>query len=416
MSVRARLWFWAGLVALLLLPAPMPARAELTALARLDGAETTLTDIAGAPDNDAAGGIAITLAISQKVPYRVFILSDPPRLVMDFREVDFGQTEPARVDHSAHVLALAWGPFRPGWSRLVAELDGAFRLASAQETAQGDSARITLRLVPADPASAAAVAPPADPGWDLPPPAPVAPPKARQDGSRPLMVVLDPGHGGLDPGAEAGAMRESRLVLAFAQDLAEVLRRAGMNVALTRLDDSFVPLEARVTIARAAGADLFLSIHADALEQGVATGATVYKLAPDGGDAVGRQLAERHDRADLLAGVDLAQHDDVVADVLMDMARLETGPRADRLAARLAQAMEVAGIKLHRHPIQEAEFSVLKSPDIPSVLLEIGFLSSAADRQRFADPVWRAAMTEAIRAALATWAEEDAAEARKLRQ
>lgn len=395
--------------------AASPVAAELTALARLDAAESAVTDIPGDSASDRPAGIALRLSLSQKVPYRVFFLPDPSRLVVDFREVDFGQSDPASADRSAHVRTLSWGPFRPGWSRLVAELDGAYRLESAEETDAPGGARIDLRLVAGEPDLAAAVQA-SDPGWDLPPPATVGAPKARQDGSQPLVVVLDPGHGGLDPGAEAGKMREAWIVLAFAHELADVLRRAGMIVEVTRSDDTFVPLEARISIARAAGADLFLSVHADALESGVATGATVYKLSQDASDDAARQLAERHDRADLLAGVDLADQDDEIAGVLMDMARTETGPRADRLAARLAEAIGAAGVKLHRHPIQQAAFSVLKSPDIPSVLLEIGFLSSALDRERFADPVWRAAMIEAIRAAIVTWGEEDAEEARKLRQ
>ncbi len=408
-----RRWLIAA-AAIAALLAASPASAELTALARLDPSASGVTDIPAAIAGGQTGGIVLSLALSQKVPYRVFFLADPPRLVVDFREVDFGQSDPSAADRSAHVQGLSWGAFRPGWSRLVAELDGPYLLETAQEIDTAGGARIDLRLVPGG--ADAAVGQPADPGWDLPPPAPVSAPKARQDGNRPLVVVLDPGHGGLDPGAEAGKLREAWVVLAFADELAEVLRRAGMVVEVTRSDDTFVPLEARISIARAAAADLFLSIHADALEEGVATGATVYKLSLDASDDAARQLAERHDRADLLAGVDLTEQDDQIAGVLMDMARIETGPRADRLAARLAEAIGASGVKLHRHPIQQAAFSVLKSPDIPSVLLEIGFLSSARDRERFADPVWRAAMVEAIRAGIATWAEEDAAEARKLRQ
>uniref|UniRef100_UPI0039B8BAF2 N-acetylmuramoyl-L-alanine amidase family protein n=1 Tax=Albidovulum sp. TaxID=1872424 RepID=UPI0039B8BAF2 len=232
----------------------------------------------------------------------------------------------------------------------------------------------------------------------------------------PLVVVLDPGHGGIDPGAEAGPVHEAGVMLGFARELAEVLRRAGMTVVMTREEDVFVPLETRVSVARATGADVFLSLHADALAEGEATGATVYLLADEASDAASARLAERHDRADLLAGIDLAGQDDLVAAVMMDMARTETRPRSERLAAALAAAIKGKGGRMHRHPVQQAAFSVLKSPDIPSVLLEVGFLSSEADRKRLSDPAWRARMQEAILAALAAWARADAAEAKLIRQ
>jgi N-acetylmuramoyl-L-alanine amidase len=120
-------------------------------------------------------------------------------------------------------------------------------------------------------------------------------------------------------------------------------------------------------------------------------------------------LAERHDRDDLLSGLDLSDQDDLVATVLMDMARTETQPRTVRLAQTLKAAISDAGIKMHRRPLQEGGFSVLKSPDIPSVLIELGFLSSQTDRNRLTDPSWRANMAEALRAGLSAWVQEDRA-------
>lgn len=380
----------------------------LGALARLDPAASSI--------RSEDGGITLRLALSQPVPYRTYFLADPPRLVVEFAEVDFGSAPASGVALPEAVRGLAWGPIGPGWSRLVAVLDGPYRLASATEdTGRADGrAAITLRIRPTDAAGFVTGAPPAP---DRPRPAADLPePKRRQTGEAPLVVVLDPGHGGLDPGAESDGTSEARLMLAFGQELAEVLRRAGMTVILTREKDVFVPLETRISVARAAGADLFLSLHADALAEGEATGATVYRLAETASEAAAAKLAERHDRADLLAGVDLSGHDDTVAGVLMDLARTETQPRADRLAADLVAAIRAEGLKMHRRPIQGAAFSVLKSPDIPSLLLEVGFLSSPADRKRLADPAWRAAMQRAILTAIRSWALADAAEARLIRQ
>lgn len=153
---------------------------------------------------------------------------------------------------------------------------------------------------------------------------------------------------------------------------------------------------------------MFVSLHADALAEGEAVGATIYTLSEEASDAAGVTLAERHDRADLLAGVDLTDQDDLVATVLMDMARTETAPRVDRLAAALEGGIKAADLKMHRRPRQTAGFSVLKSPDIPSVLVELGFLSSDRDLARLQDPAWRARMAAALRDGLAGWAAEDA--------
>ena len=226
----------------------------------------------------------------------------------------------------------------------------------------------------------------------------------------PVVVVLDPGHGGIDPGAEREGQTEAKLMLTFARELKEALLRDGrFKVVMTRNEDVFVPLETRISIARAAGATVFLSLHADALAEGEAQGATVYTLAEEATDEAAQALAERHDRDDLLAGLDLSAQDDVVVTVLMDMARTETQPRVDRLAGHLVGAIKGAELRMHRHPHQQGGFSVLKSPDIPSALVELGFLSSARDLKRLEDPEWRARMAAALVAGLAAWAEEDRA-------
>jgi N-acetylmuramoyl-L-alanine amidase len=358
----------------------------------------------------AAGeGAEIVLALSQPVPWRVRVLDDPARLVIDMREADWTGID--RVPASAPaVTGLSAGVFRPGWSRLVLQLSGPFLPASAEMATDDGGAVVRLRLDPADPAAfAARAALPEPPGWSLPPPTATAPPRPRDDL---LTVVLDPGHGGIDPGAEREGVTEAALMLAFARELQEGLVRAGgFRVVLTRDEDVFVPLETRIAVAHAAGADLFLSLHADALAEGEAVGATLYTLAPEASDAAAVALAERHDRDDLLAGVDLTGQDDLVAHVLMDMARTETAPRSAALAAALAAAIEAEGLPLHREPRQQGSFSVLKSPDIPAVLLEAGFLSSASDFARLTDPDWRARMVGALVAGLGAWAAEDAARA-----
>lgn len=392
-----RAWL-AGLI--LAVAACFPAAAQdLSALARLDPAASSMID--------QGETLSITLQLSQPVPWRVRLADNPRRLIMDFREVDWSGVADMPRD-STRIADLRAGSFRPGWSRLVMELRAPMAVMAA-EMATDTGATVRIDLFPTTPADfARQAALPEPPEWALPKAAALPAPAPR--GTGPLTVVLDPGHGGIDPGAERDGHTEAELMLTFARELKELLvRDGGFRVVMTREEDVFVPLEARISVAHAAGADVFLSLHADALAEGEAVGATIYTLSEDASDEAARALAERHDRDDLLSGIDLTEQDDLVATVLMDMARTETQPRIDRLALALRQSISGAGLKMHRHPIQQAGFSVLKSPDVPSVLIELGFLSSASDLERLIDPEWRANMAAAIRDALRVWAAEDAA-------
>lgn len=380
-----------------LIAAPLAAQ-QLSGLARLD---SDMSYIGAEGDN-----LAISLALSQPVPWRLRLLDNPPRLIMDFREVDWQNLSAMQVDPDA-IIGLRAGVFRPAWSRLVVELNGPMAIGRSEMITQNDIATVNVTLAPSTQAEfAQTAAAPEPPEWQLPKSSALPPPKKLAEGD--LIVVLDPGHGGLDPGAQRDGYNEADLVLTFARELKEILlRNGGFAVVMTRDQDEFVPLEARISIARAAGADVFLSLHADSLSEGEAVGATVYSLSDTASDKASQTLAERHDRDDLLAGVDLTAQDDLVALVLMDMARTQTMPRISSLSKNLAEAIAKAGIQMHRHPEQSAGFSVLKSPDTPSVLLELGFLSSAQDLSNLIDPLWRAQMAEAVSDGLTAWARAD---------
>lgn len=385
---------------------------EFSGLARVDIAESRV--------DDTADGLRIELSLSQGVPYRVFTLDQPARLVLDFREVDWADVSPGMLDQSDRALNVRMGGFRPGWSRMVIDLAGPYLLrSSALEIDEISSkARLEVDLSEGSIAefAAAAGAPPL-PGWDVPETVLKADPRPRQRGDAPLIVVLDPGHGGIDPGAEQGEAIEKDLMLRFARELQEALLRAGgFEVVLTRHDDSFVSLERRVAVAHQARADVFISLHADAVSEGRARGATVYTLSESASDAASAALAERHDRSDMMAGIDLSGSDDVVADVLMDLARMETQPRAQQLAQAIRLSVEESKLPLNSRPDRAAAFSVLKSPDIPSVLLELGFLSSEKDAKNLQNPEWRARMAKAVQNALAAWRIADAAAADLVRQ
>jgi N-acetylmuramoyl-L-alanine amidase len=227
----------------------------------------------------------------------------------------------------------------------------------------------------------------------------------RDDGR--FVVAIDPGHGGIDPGAERAGVTEADLMLALGLELAAALEGAGMEAVLTRGEDVFVPLQERMTRARAGGADVLLSLHADALEEDAARGASVYTLTQEAVDTASGRMVERHEGGDLIAGLDLRGEGDEVATALMDLAREGTVPRSERLAGALAREIAEAGAAVNGRPLRQANLAVLAAADFPSVLLESGFLSDAADRQRLASPEGRAALVRGIVAALEAWAGEE---------
>lgn len=357
--------------------------------------------------------LELTLALEHAVPYRVFLVGDPARLVVDLKGVDLSGMNPADLFGHDLVPALRWGIFQPGWSRVVIELPGPYRIAQAGKASGGAQPRIAIRLHPVPEADFAPRPSAAAALRDLPDPADLPPPGPRPEV---LTVMLDPGHGGFDPGAQVDGATEAALVLTFALELRTELQRRGVNVQMTRDSDIFVGLQARLTMARQAGADLFLSLHADALPQGHAAGATVYVWNPSADDRAAAQLALRHERHDMLRGLDLTGQDDQLAAVMMDFARTDTQPRSEAFARILTSRMALMGIGLHGRPVQGAAFSVLKSPDIPSALLELGFLSDETDRANLTDPLWRARMVEAVADAVTGWWADEAARAGLLRR
>lgn len=390
--------------------APQAISQELSALARVDPAGSSIED-------GWFGRSDITLRLSQGVPYRVFTLDAPARLVVDFREVDFqGLRADALLDGAERIAAARFGAFQPGWSRMVFDLAALMLPREIGMAVEPDTGRATLEIMLKTAEQnefAAASGAPDDPNWV---PAFLSAPAPAPTGEDRFTVVLDPGHGGIDPGAERDGVNENELMLSFGRTLADILRRAGLDVVLTRDEDVFVALQTRVAIAHRVQADLFVSLHADSLSQGEAKGATVYVLSEEASDAATAHLAARHNRSDIIAGADLTGSDDQVAQVLLDLARQETEPRSAALAQALIGAMDAAGGPMNRRPLRKAGFSVLKSADIPSALVEIGFLSSKRDLQNLSDPVWRRGMAEGMARGILAWRDADDARAALVRQ
>ncbi len=232
-------------------------------------------------------------------------------------------------------------------------------------------------------------------------PPPLPPAKPHRDLPDRRVVVIDPGHGGVDPGAiSRSGTYEKKVVLAFAKALRDKLAASGhYKVLMTRDDDTFVRLGDRVKFARRNHADLFIAIHADSLRRGNARGATIYTVSERASDREAAELAAKENRADLIAGVDLVEENEEVTGILLDLAQRETKNHSVYFAKTLISEMK-AKTRMHGRPHRYAGFRVLRAPDVPSVLVELGYLSSRADEKLLLSAQWRArvagAMTKAV--------------------
>jgi N-acetylmuramoyl-L-alanine amidase len=215
--------------------------------------------------------------------------------------------------------------------------------------------------------------------------------------------VIDPGHGGIDNGTIASnGVTEKQIVLDFALLLRDKIEQSGKyRVVLTRTEDTFIPLIDRVRMARIRQAALFLSVHADALRkgEGEAQGATVYTLSETASDAEAARLAENENRADVIAGIDLSHEPGDVADILIDLAQRETKSFSMHFAKMLVGELRHVA-RLHKKPLKSAGFKVLKAPDVPSVLIELGYVSSKGDFKQLMSDAWRARATGSIAQAI----------------
>ena len=223
-----------------------------------------------------------------------------------------------------------------------------------------------------------------------------------------LIVVIDPGHGGLDPGAQVKTVREADLMLSLAQVVVEEVKRLdNTEVILTRTNDQFTSLDKRLMLAVQAGADLFISLHADTVEKGKASGATVYTLSQEASDQASARLAARHGGNELISGVDLTGADTAVTTALMSLLRQENTVRSNAFSKSIIKNLEYLSIKLNPKPSRKANFSVLKLPSVPSVLIETGFMSTSSDLQNLQDRDWAEKFALAISSGILEWVAGD---------
>ena len=320
--------------------------------------------------------------LSQKLDFAAFALANPYRIVLDMPQVAFRLPDKAGDEGRGLVKAFRYGLIMQGGSRVVLDTSGPVKIERAftLEATSDQPARLVVDLATTDRTSfMRALTLDAGPERRVTAKMPDVPKAA--DDSRPL-IVLDPGHGGIDQGARAQSGElEKDIVLQFASTLRARLEQSGKyRVAMTRTDDTFIPLSERVRFGRSHGAARFVSIHCDSLpkSEGQAEGATVYTLSENASDAEAARRAEAENKADAIAGVDLTAEPDDVANILVDLAQRETKTYSAQFARSVVGEMK-ATARMHKHPLKSAGFKVLTAPDVPSVLIELGYLSTKQD-------------------------------------
>lgn len=357
------------------------------------------------------------LDLDKPIQLHAFALADPYRVVVDIPQVSFQLPAGAGTAGRGLIKAFRYGLVMPGGSRIVFDLSGPAKIANAHvlDAANGQPPKLVLELEEIDRTSfvqsLAAESRPqlrpaiADAAGNVIPAttAAVAKPAAPPD-LRPL-IVIDPGHGGIDNGTQASGESEKNLVLGFGLALRDRIEKSGKyRVVMTRTDDTFIPLADRVKVARNQSAALFVSIHADALprHEGDAQGATIYTLSDRASDAEAERLAEAENKADAIGGVNLTEEPTEVADILIDLAQRETRTFSNRFARLLVGEMKTT-VRMHKHPLKSAGFKVLKAPDVPSVLIELGYVSNKGDLEHLVSESWRSRTVGSMAQAIDTF-------------
>ena len=331
-------------------------------------------------------------------------LSRPFRLIIDLPEVEFQLPDGAGTRGRGMVTTWRFGLFAPGKSRVVMDLSGPVRVDKTffLPAVDDQPARLVIDLVKSTPEDFDAFVL-SSRGADKKKVAKKTPKTDRvvgaaKRGDKPL-VVLDPGHGGIDNGATGvGGTLEKAIVLNFANLLKEKLEKSGLyDVHLTREDDTFISLSRRVEIGHELEADLFISIHADSVRRGrkFARGATVYTLSDKASDQLSAELAEVENMSDIIAGVELEEEPTDVTDILLDLAKRETRSFSNYFAKTLVTELKSA-VRLINNPHRSAGFRVLKAHDVPSVLVELGYLSNEHDEKLLNTEEWRERMANAM--------------------
>ena len=347
----------------------------------------------------------LVIELSDPVNLRAFALSNPDRVVIDMPEVSWRLGAPPRPSGMGPVKSYRYGQFRAGNSRMVIDLNSPVSVSDALvlPPSAGFGYRVVIDLFPTTRPKFDAQA-----GWpaDL---------KKRESDAEKLaaliaaqqvpprraagkkVIVLDPGHGGLDSGAVGvNGLMEKDLALAEGLKLARELRSRGYTVFMTRENDTFIPLRQRVAIARADKADLFIALHADSNPDPGTTGTSIYTLNDGRSDREASALARRENQSDVIAGVDLSGDNNPVAPILINLAQRDTRNKSSEFATVALKNLGQVTDLLARSPHRSASLAVLVAPDVPAVLIELGYLSNRGDASQMNTDSWRTKVARAI--------------------
>jgi N-acetylmuramoyl-L-alanine amidase len=366
----------------------------------LGATPTAVQDLRISPSGD---GTRVVIDLNRRVSFRHLKLEQPPRLAIDLPEVAWQVPPASDAAAVGLVKGYRFGRFRPGVSRIVLDLAQPFEISRVFELPPGDGQgyRIVTELVAAAPRPTAAVT-----GIDgvdgqqltavpvITPP----PPKRQQPAPRKRIIVIDPGHGGIDPGAiGAGGVYEKDIVLRMGLELRRQLEATGRyQVVMTRDADRILRLRDRLQTAHESGGQLFISLHADSLVSAPdVRGASVYTLSEQASNTEAARLASKENRADILAGIDLSNQEDIVTEILIDLAQRDANNKSIEVANLMVDELRDV-TKMARQGRSQAGFVVLKSPDMPSVLIELGYLSNRNDEEELRSSAHLSGLAQAL--------------------
>jgi N-acetylmuramoyl-L-alanine amidase len=350
------------------------------------------------------------LKLDEAMPFKVYSLNYPNRIVLELHTAAYNSLEDFDIKSSPLLGEIKFKNLVSGWSTITIPIDNPAKVQNlAMKPHKVDASKVVLSFE---------LFPIVQQEFDgiveifshpiIDQPSVTIKNNFYDSKNNNLIVVIDPGHGGLDPGAQVKTIREADLMLSLAQVVVEEIKRLdNTEVILTRTSDQFTSLDKRLMLAVQAGADLFISLHADTVEKGKAYGTTVYTLSQEASDQASARLAARHGGNELISGVDLTGADTAITSALMDLLRRENTVRSDAFSKSIIKNLEDLSIKLNSKPSRKANFSVLKLPSVPSVLIETGFMSASSDLQNLQDRDWAEKFAVAISSGILEWVAGD---------
>ncbi len=350
------------------------------------------------------------LKLDEMVPFKVYSLNDPNRIVIELDTSMINSMDDLEIMSSPLMGEINFLKAIEGWSAISIKLETPMKVQNLEMKPlklDGSEVELSFELFPINQKEFDGIVKLF--GNDIHDERLVSIKKDFDyNNNNKLIVVVDPGHGGVDPGAQVKTIREADLMLSLAKVVAkEIERLDNTTVILTRTIDEFTSLDERLMLAVRVGADLFISLHADTVKKGKASGSTVYTLSQEASDQASARLASRHGGDELISGIDLTGTETAITSALMGLLRSENTVRSYAFSEAILKNLENFSIKLNPTPLRKANFSVLKLPSVPSILIETGFMSTSSDLKNLQDRDWAEKFALAISSGILEWVAED---------